>query len=118
MTEILRANVVIALEGDAPAVKELDGVIVTGIEQLEVECLPADLPERITVNISSLVAIGDAIHVRDIQLPSVVQVLTDLDEMVILVTAPAVEVEEAVVVEAVEEEPEVIEKGKKEEEEF
>lgn len=115
MTEKLRANVVIALEGDAPAVKELDGVIVTGIEELEVECLPGDLPERITIDLSSLVAIGDAVHVRDIRLPSAVQVLTDLDELVVLVTAPAVE--EVEKVEEAEEEPEVIEKGKKEEEE-
>jgi len=116
MTEKLRANVVIVLEGEAPAVKELDGVIVTRIEELEVECLPGDLPERITIDLSSLVAIGDAIHVRDIRLPSTVQVLTDLDEMVVLVTAQ--EVEEVEEVEEAEEEPVVIEKGKKEEEEF
>lgn len=116
MTEKLRANVVIALEGEAPAVKELDGIVVTGIEQLEVESLPGDLPERITVDISSLVAIGDSIHVRDIRVPAAVEVLTDLDEMIVLVTAPvAEEVEE---VEVVGEEPEVIEKGKKEEEDF
>lgn len=116
MTEKLRANVVIALEGEAPAVKELDGIVVTGIEQLEVESLPGDLPERITVDISSLVAIGDSIHVRDIRVPAAVEVLTDLDEMIVLVTAPvAEEVEE---VEVVGEGPEVIEKGKKEEEDF
>jgi large subunit ribosomal protein L25 len=118
MTEKLRANVVISLDGDAPAVKDYDGIVVTGIEQLEVECLPADLPERVTIDLSSLAQIGAAIYVRDIQLPSAVEVLTDLDEMVVLITAPAVEVtEEEVAVEG-EEEPEVIEKGKKEEEEY
>lgn len=115
MTEKLRANVSVFFEGDAPAVKNVDGVLVSGLEELEVECLPADLPERITVDISGLNEIGDAIYVRDIKLPSQVEVLTDLDELIVIVTAPKVEVEEA---EAAEVEPEVIEKGKKEEEEF
>lgn len=115
MTEKLRANVSVFFEGDAPAVKNADGVLVSGLEELEVECLPADLPERITVDISGLNEIGDAIYVRDIKLPSQVEVLTDLDELIVIVTAPKVEVEEA---EAAEVEPEVIEKGKKEEEEF
>jgi large subunit ribosomal protein L25 len=117
MTEKLRANVVIELEGEAPAVREFDGVVVTGIEQVEVECLPGDLPERITVNISGLSSIGDTLHVRDLTVSSAVEVLTDPDEMVVIVTAPAVEVEAVEEVEAAEGEPEVIERGKKEEEE-
>jgi len=116
MTEKLRAMVTLQLGGEAPAVKDYDGVVVTGTEELEVECLPADLPERILVDISGLLKIGDAIHVRDIQLPSAVEVLTDPEEMIVLVTAPeAEEVEEE---EAAAPEPEIIERGKKEEEEF
>jgi large subunit ribosomal protein L25 len=117
MTEKLRTMVVISLEGDAPAVKEKNGLLVTGVEQLEVECLPSDLPERIEVNIAGLENIGDAIYVRDLSLSSAVEVLTDPDEMVILVTAPAAEEVEERVEEVGEEEPEVIEKGKKELEE-
>jgi len=75
--------------------------------------LPQDLPERIVVDLSSLGVIGDAIYVRDLQLPAAVEILTDLNEMIVLVTAPSVEVEEEELVSA---EPEVIEKGKKEEE--
>lgn len=116
MTEKLRTMVVIQLEGEAPAVKEKDGLLVTGVEELEVECLPADLPERIIVDISSLNDIGDTIFVRDVRLPPAVEVLTDPDEMVVLVTAPVTEEEEMVEVEEGAE-PEVIEKGKKEEEE-
>ena len=118
LTERLRAKVSIEFTGVAPAITELGGISVTGQEEIEVECLPKDLPERIVVDISGLVKIGDAIYVRDVTIPSNVEVLTDLSEMVILITAPAVEeVEEVKEVEAVEEEPEVIEKGKKEEEE-
>ena len=120
LTEKLRAGVLIEFEGESPAVKELGGILVTGQEEIEVECLPQDLPERITINLSVLREIGDAIHVKDLIIPDNVQVLTALDEMVALVTAPAVEEVEEVVEEVVEEEaaePEVIEHGKKEEEE-
>jgi large subunit ribosomal protein L25 len=117
MTEKLRTTVMIELQGDAPAVKNLNGVVVTGVERLDVESLPGDLPERILVDLSKLNEIGDAIYVRDIVLPAAVEVLTDLEEMVALVTAPVKEEEpEAAVGE--EAEPEVIERGKKEEEEI
>lgn len=117
MTEKLRAMVVIDTAGEAPAVQDFDGLVVSGVEQVEVECLPGDLPERITVDLSSLKEIGDAIYVRDLKLSSAVEILTDPDEMIVLVTAPSVEEEEEGVEEEVEEaEPEVIEKGKKEEE--
>ena len=115
MTEKLRANIFIELVGDAPAVKEFDGLLVTGVEEVEVECLPKDLPERIQVDISGLRQIGDSLHVRDIQFSSAVDILTDPGEMVVLVTAPALEEAEA---EGLAAEPEVIEKGKKEEEGF
>jgi large subunit ribosomal protein L25 len=117
MTEKLRAEVVIELEGESPAVKEFSATLVTGQESLEVECLPSDLPERIIVDISVLKKVGDSIHVRDLQLPEAVEVLTDLDNLIVLVTAQAAEEVVEVVPEVVEAEPEVIERGKKEEEE-
>jgi len=117
MTEKLRANIFIELVGDAPAVKEFDGLLVTGVEEVEVECLPKDLPERIQVDLSGLHQIGDSLHVRDIQFSSAVDILTDPGEMVVLVTAPVLE-EPEVGAEGSAAEPEVIEKGKKEEEGF
>jgi large subunit ribosomal protein L25 len=117
MSEKLRADVSIELIGESPAVKELSGVLVSGQETMEVECLPKDLPERISVDISILKEIGDSLYVKDIAIPSGIEVLTDPEEMVVTVTYQAVEVEEEEEVEEVEEEPEIIEKGKKEEEE-
>lgn len=121
MTEKLRAHVVIELEGDAPAIREFNGALVTGTEELEVECLPQDLPERFTVDLSVLEEIGDSIHVKDLQIPSGVEVLTDLEDLVVLVTSQAAEEEEEEEVEEEleeeEGEPEVIERGKREEEE-
>jgi large subunit ribosomal protein L25 len=121
LTETLRANVMIELVGDAPAVKEFGFILVSGVEALEVESLPQNLPERVLVDISKLSEIGDAIYVRDIELASEVEVLTDPEEMVALVTAPAAEEAEEEVeeeeIEYGEEGPEVIERGKAEEEE-
>jgi large subunit ribosomal protein L25 len=93
LTEKLRANVMIDMVGEAPGVKEFNGVLVAGQEQLEVESLPGDLPERITVDLSVLQQIGDPIHVRDLTIPHGVVVLTDLDEIVAILTAQAAEEE-------------------------
>lgn len=116
MTEALRAFVPIELEGEAPAVKNFGGVVVTGLEEIEVECLPKDLPEKISVDLSKLEKIGDGIYVKDLSVPEGVEVLSDSDEMIVLVTAPEGEEVEMEIGEGVE--PEVIEKGKKEEEDF
>jgi large subunit ribosomal protein L25 len=122
LTEKIRANVGILLTGNSPAVKDFNAMLINGLSELEVEAFPQDLPESIMVDISTLVKIGDGIHVRDIVLSDKVQILDTPDEMIVLATAPAKEeVEEVVTPEevVVEEttEPEIIEKGKKEEEE-
>ena len=72
--------------------------------------------EKIVVDISNLDSIGSAIHVRDIELSSEIEVFSDPDEIVVIITLPVSE-EEFEVAEVVSEEPEVIERGKKEEEE-
>jgi len=122
LTEKIRANVGILVTGNSPAVKDFNAMLIYGLSELEVEAFPQDLPGSVTVDISSLVKIGDAIHVRDIILSDKVTSMNTPDEMIILATAPAKEeVEEVVTPEEVvvegAGEPEVIEKGKKEEEE-
>jgi large subunit ribosomal protein L25 len=118
LTEKLRTTVSIELTGLAPAIKDFSGVVVTNVNQVEVECLPQDLPERIIVDVSGLAKIGDAIFVRDLKVGDKVTVLENPDETVVIITAQAAEeVVEEVVAAPTLEEPEVIEKGKKEEEE-
>ena len=119
MKEKLRSQVYMEIVGVAPAIKDFDGILVTGNDEVGVECLPQDLPERIVVDISGLLKIGDGIYVRDLAVPDGVKILEDPDTMVALITAQAAEeVEVAPVVEEVlTTEPEVIEHGKKEEEE-
>jgi large subunit ribosomal protein L25 len=118
MTEKITASVGIVLEGTAPVVKDFDATIVNNLTELEVECLPTDLPERFTVDISGLAEVGDAVYVKDVPAPDKVDILTDPEELIVVATAAAAEeIEEEVLEEEEGEEPEVIEKGKKEEEE-
>jgi len=116
MTEKLRTEVMLDFQGESPAVKELMGVLVTVLESLEIECLPQDLPDRIVADLSSLEEIGDSLYVRDISLPPNIELISDIEEMVVIISPPAVEeIEEIEEVEITEEEPEVIERGKEEE---
>lgn len=86
LTEKIRTNVRLTFVGVAPAVKDYSAVLVHRMEEFEVECLPTDLPERITVDISSIREIGNNIHVRDISMPENVVILDDPDEVVIIAT--------------------------------
>ena len=121
MKEKLRSQVYIEIVGVSPALKDFNGVLVTGTGEVEVECLPQDLPERIVVDVSKLLRIGDGVYIRNLNIPEGVRVLDEPDTLVALITAQAAEEEEAaaapVVEEALTTEPEVIEHGKKEEEE-
>jgi large subunit ribosomal protein L25 len=116
LTEKIRTKVNIQMTGLAPAIKEFNGIVITGLTELEVESLPQDLPESIVVDVSNLKTIGSGIYVRDIKLSDKVSILDDADEIVVIITSGTTEEEAAEVVPAVPE-PEVIEKGKKEEEE-
>lgn len=121
LTEKLRTAVSITLVGDAPVLKEYECLIVAGITEVEVEALPQDLPETIEVDLSGLTEIGDAIYLKDIPAPANVEILTDAEELIAIASAVKEEAAEEEV-EAVLEgediaEPEVIERGKDEEEE-
>ena len=121
MSEKLRTAVAIHFVGVSAAVKDNGAVLIRNLEQLHVECLPADLPERIEVDISSLAKIGDGIRVRDVVVSDTVRVLEDADTMVAVATMPKVEEESAVpgaegaVAAVTASEPELsVERGKKE----
>ncbi|NLN70763.1 MAG: 50S ribosomal protein L25 [Chloroflexi bacterium] len=122
LTEKLQTTVSIELIGQAPAEITMAAVVVTGISELEIECLPQDLPERIEVDATLLVDIDSAIYVKDLDLPDNIEILTDPEELIASVTYVAMEEEEeeeeAELADLLDEgiEPEVIEKGKKEEE--
>ncbi len=115
MTETLRTPVSIVITGAAPAVALWNGIMNTGVTEVEIECLPKDLPEHFSVDVSHMENLGDQILVKDLPVPEGVTILTPGEELVVVISHPAgEEVEE---VEGDGTEPEVIEKGKKEEDE-
>lgn len=116
LTEKIRAKVGIEMTGISTAVKDFSAVVVTGLDEIDVECFPQNLPERFIVDISPLAKIGDGLFVRDIPTPPDVEILNDPDEMIAIATATHEEADEEVAAGTTGvEEPEVIEKGKKEE---
>jgi len=83
---------------------------------LEVECLPANMPEFIEVDISSLV-IGDSIHVEEVQIGEGIRILSDPSETLVVISMPEEEVEEEKPEEEEEGEGEATEETEKTEEE-
>lgn len=114
LTEKIRSKVSIELVGVSPAVKDLNGVVVHEMTEIEVEGLPQDLPEKYSVDVSGLTSIGQSILVSALKVSDKIEILHDLDDVVVVITGGAGEEVEEVVEGVVE--PEVIERGKKEEE--
>ena len=120
MDVVIRASVPVELVGEALAVSELGGVLVSGLAMIEVEALPSDLPDRMVVDLELLVEIEDTITVSDLSFGEGVEVLTSMDEVLARVIY---QVEEEIEEEEVEEEfldeegAEVIDEDKEEEEE-
>ncbi len=114
--EAVSLKMPIYIIGEPKGVKEKSGILEIILRELEIECLPADIPEKIEIDISNL-DIGDEILVSDLKLSEKIKILTKADSVIALVSAPAVE-EEAVAAEVPETppEPEVIKKGKEEKE--
>jgi len=111
----LEVKVHVELQGTPVGVKVQGGILDFVTRELELECLPADIPERIVVDVSGL-ELGKHVRVSDLQLPAKVKMLTEPEIVVVHVVAPRAE-EEPVVAEVAAEaetaaEPEVIKKGK------
>lgn len=114
MTEKITALVRVVCVGESADVKGGQGVVNQELDEIEIRCLPADLIEKIEVDVSML-GIDQAINVGDLRLPDGIEVLDDPDAEIVRIIRYQEEKAEAVVAET--NEPEVIEKGKKEEEE-
>lgn len=88
MTEKLTATVALEFVGESFAVKNLGAVLVRQLDEVEVECLPGDLPSSIEVDISKLATLEDSIHVKDLSVSDKVKVVTDGEELVAKVQPP------------------------------
>lgn len=111
-TEEIEADVVVQPEGEAVGVKTYGGLLQQSIRSLAIKCLPQNLPEIITVDVSNL-NLGESLHVKDIKLPNGVTAAIDGDLTVFIVSEPTVAVEPAAGAEAPAS-PEVIKEKKPE----
>jgi large subunit ribosomal protein L25 len=120
LTAKLKTDIPVRYVGESPAVQAKQGVLITGPSSLHVELLPSALMEYIEIDIASLKTVGAAIFVGDLKLGEGIAILNDPEELLARVSqtsAARSEVDEAME-EAGSVEPEVISKGKAEEEDF
>ena len=89
MDRAVNVNVQINLLGDAAGIKE-GGILVQGQDEIEIECLPMDIPEFIEVDISSL-ELGDVLRVKNLQLDKKLVVKSSEDQIIASVTHPMAE---------------------------
>jgi large subunit ribosomal protein L25 len=88
LEETITSTVPIVSIGEAPAIKELEALLITSLDELQIEAKAKDLPDTITVDVSGLLEIGENIQVKDLVIPDEVRILDDPEEIVIVVTAP------------------------------
>lgn len=88
MTEKLTATVQLEFTGESLAVKGLGGTLLTTITEVEVECLPADLPHVIEVDISGLKSFDDSITIKDLKVSDKVTINAEAEELVAKVQPP------------------------------
>ncbi|MCL4389998.1 MAG: 50S ribosomal protein L25 [Patescibacteria group bacterium] len=89
LTEKIKANVPVELIGESPAVSSNTGVLLQTINEVEVEALPTDLPENLSVDVTKLSQIDEQVTVGELKIPAGVEVLTGKGEVVVKV-APAI----------------------------
>jgi large subunit ribosomal protein L25 len=103
MTEKMTVDVPVVLHGEAPAIKDYQGVLLQLLDSIQVRCLPGDLPSQLDVDVSGLTELEQAILLKDVPVPSGVEFLVDEETMVARVESPRIqEEEEAEAAEAVE----------------
>lgn len=102
MDEKIEAAIPLEFQGEAPAVKELGGIFLRTVEAVEVECLPADLPHSIEVDITILKTFDDHIKLSDLKVPTKVKILGEPEMIIASVERPRTEEELAALNEKVE----------------
>lgn len=116
MDEKIETAVPIDFAGEAPAVRELGGVLVKALDEVDVVALPADIPHAIEADISKLATFDDVIKVSDLPIAKGVEIRNDSETVVALVEPPRSEAEIAALDEKVEEDVTKVEGVEKPEE--
>jgi len=114
MDQAMRLSVPVRLTGEAKGAKEEGGLLDLVLREIQIECLPADIPSHISVDVTNL-GRGEAIRISDLPLNASVKYMNDPDATVVHITFVKEEVAAPVEAAATAAEPEVIKKGKTEE---
>ena len=88
MSQPIRVHIPIRIEGEAPAIKRDKGVLLHVLESVELEALPARLPEVLTLDISDMEELNSIRHVSDLNVPPGVTLLTPADEVIVKIEPP------------------------------
>lgn len=102
MDEKLEAHIPLEFVGEAPAVREMGGILVKPMEEVLVSCLPKDLPRSLVVDLTLLHDLNSHIQMKDVKIPAGVEVMIPLETTIVLVEAPRTEAEMAALDEKVE----------------
>lgn len=105
MTETITTEIPLLTTGESSVAEQREGILLHGISEIEVECLPGDLVDALEVDLSELTEVGQAILVEDLAVPSGISILTDPDEMIarlvpleeVELERPAAELEEELI---------------------
>jgi large subunit ribosomal protein L25 len=119
MDRMIQVTIPVNVKGEARGVKQQGGILEFVRREVEIECLPSDIPEHIDIDVSELL-VGQGVRLRDVATSPKWRPLTDADTMLVhVILAKAEESAAATATEAAAPtataEPEVIKKGKKEE---
>lgn len=82
LKEKVTTAVPVKLIGEAPAERDKQGILVQLLDEIEIEALPADMPEAAEANVAGLVAVNDAVYVKDIQVAAQLTVKSDSEAIV------------------------------------
>ncbi len=93
MDQEIQAKIPLEFVGDAPAVKDEGGTLMTMITEVDVKCLPRDLIHSIEVNVEALVDFNTSISIADLNVPDTVEILNNMEDSVASVAPPRVEEE-------------------------
>ncbi|KJR43036.1 Ribosomal protein L25 [Candidatus Magnetoovum chiemensis] len=114
MDKLVKVTISIHLTGESIGVKRDGGILQSGLREIEIECLPDNIPSHIDIDVSEL-TVGHSLHIRDLKIPEGIKVLTDPEELVATIASTAKAVSEAEGAAEERKEPELIKKGKAEE---
>lgn len=88
MDEEIEADIPLEITGEAPAVKEKGGVLITNIDHIGVKCTPANLPHEIKIDVSSIDSFEKNVKIKDLKLPKKISITSDKNTIIASVVPP------------------------------